>query len=149
MERLGWQTLLTVSAVAGVISAIGLRWWTSRGFHPIPVPLAHVLMIAVLAGIVLVLGLRIRRYIRRAEPLDPIGATRTLVLGQAAALAGAIHVGYFGAQLALALPRVSAPDPRAQAWLAAAAILTSLMVVGAGLITQWCCLVPPDDDERS
>lgn len=148
MQRLRWQSLAACFVIAGTISVIALRWWTSRGNNPIPVPLSHAVLLLVLAGGVLFLGLRIRRFIRDGVEFDAIGAARTLALGQAAAITAAAHVGYFTAQLALALPRIAAPEPRMQAWLAAAAILASGILIAAGLITEWCCKVPPEDEDE-
>lgn len=148
MQRLRWQSLAACFVIAGTISVIGLRWWTSRGHNPIPVPSSHAVLLVLLAVGVLCLGLRIRRFLRAGTAFDPIGAARTLALGQAAAITGAAHVGYFAAQLALALPRLAAPEPRTQAWLAAAAILASGSMIVAGLITEWCCKVPPEDEDE-
>lgn len=147
MDRLRWQTLLTVAVVVAAGSAMVLRWWTSRGNNPVPVPLVQVLLLAVLAVVVVLLGLRIRRYVRQGEPVEPADAVRTLVLGQAAAITGAAHVGYFAAQLVLRLPRLQAPEPRTQAWFAGSAIVAALLLVAAGLIAQWCCRVPPADED--
>lgn len=147
MQRLRWQTLVTVFVVSVALSVMVLRWWTSRGNNPVPVVLLQVLLVLVLAGVVLLLGLRIRRHVRAGEPLEPTDAVRTLVLGQAAAITGAAHLGYFAAQLGLALPRLQAPEPRAQAWLAGSAMLASALMIAAGLIAEWCCRVPPSDDD--
>ena len=147
MNELRWRPLFAIFLIAGTASAIALRWWSSRGNNPVPIPLSHVLMIVVVAAVVVVLGLRIRRYVHRHEAFDAIGATRTLALAQAVAITGVVHIGYFAAQLGLALPRVNAPDPRTQAWLAAAGIIASVILVGAGLLAQWCCRVPDDDDD--
>lgn len=147
MQRLRWQTLAACFVVAGTISAIGLRWWTSRGNPPLPTLPSHIVLLVAVAAVVLYLGLRIRRYLRDGVEFDPIGATRTLALAQAAAVTGALHVGFFAAQLALTLTRLHAPDPRNQAWTAAAAILAAGVLIAASLIAQWCCRVPPEDED--
>lgn len=148
-QRLRWQTLVTVFVVAGAVSTMGLWAWTSRGNNPIPIPWLQILLLVVLSGGVLAMGLRIRRYVRKAEPVNPVDAVRTLVLGQAAAITGAVHLGYFSAQLVLALPRLQAPDPRAQAWAAGAAIVASSVMIAAGWVAEWCCRVPPSDADPS
>lgn len=147
MQRLRWQTLAACFVVAGTLSAIGLRWWTSRGNTPVPTLPSHIVWLVVLAVVVALLGLRIRRYLRHGQELDPIGATRTLALAQAGAVTGALHVGFFAAQFALALTRLHAPDPRQQAWTAVAALLASGVLIAAGLIAEWCCRVPPEDED--
>lgn len=147
MERLRWQPVAMVFVVATVLSTMVLRVWVSRGNNPVPVPLVQVVLVVVLAVGVLALGLRIRRLVRKGEPVEPAEAVRTLVLGQAAVITGAAHLGYFVAQLLLALPRLEAPEPRAQAWMAASAITASLLMIAAGWLTEWCCRVPPSDDD--
>ena len=148
MERLRWRTLGALFLIAGTISLVALRWWSSRGHTPIAVPVSLAVLLAVLAAVVVFLGLRVRRAVRDHLPLDPIGAARTLVLGQAAAIAGTLQLGYFAAQLVLALPRLEAPEPRLQALSAGAAIVAGAALVVAGLITQWCCRVPPEGEDK-
>src|SRR5690625_3076036 len=92
MQRLRWQTLAGSFVVAGTASAFGLRWWTSRGNPPVPTLPSHNVLLVVIAGVVAFLGLRIPRYLRHGQELDPIGATRTLALAQAGAVTDALHV---------------------------------------------------------
>ncbi|HLS26870.1 MAG TPA: DUF3180 domain-containing protein [Beutenbergiaceae bacterium] len=148
MQRLRWQTLLAVFLVAGAVSTIGLRAWVSRGNNPVPIPWIQIALILVLSVGVALLGWRIRRFVGKGELLNPVDAVRTLVLGQATAVTGAIHLGYFTAQLVLALPRLEAPDPRTQAWSAGGAIFASVLMIAAGLFAEWCCRVPPDEDSE-
>jgi|SRR5690625_1291417 len=147
MSPLRVRTLAAVAIVAGTFSAVGLRWWTSRGHLPITVPLMLALVLLALAALVLVLGLRVRRALRAQDVDDPIGASRILVLAQAGALTAAIHLGYFLAQIGLTLPYLSAPAPREQLLRALAGVLGALALAAAGLLTQHWCRVPPDDDE--
>src|SRR5699024_12450541 len=48
MTRLRWSTLGAVTIVVGTLSAVGLRWWTTRGTLPLTGPL-------LLAGVLLAL----------------------------------------------------------------------------------------------
>ncbi|UFU03508.1 DUF3180 domain-containing protein [Ruania suaedae] len=147
IARLRWPTLGAVVVVAGTISVVGLRWWTTRGNLAPDVPLLLTGVLFALAALVLVLGLRVRRAVVRARLDDPVGAARILALGQAAAITAAIHVGYLLAQLALAVPRLSAPEPRELALRSALALVGALALGAAGMITQWCCRTPDDEDE--
>ncbi|WP_165962794.1 DUF3180 domain-containing protein [Occultella glacieicola] len=147
VQRVGWRVLAATIIVAGTIAVIGLRWWDSRGNTLPPVSPAVVVLLAVVAAGVALLGLRVRRGVRARTITDPIGAARILVLGQAAALTGAVHVGYFLAVLLLSLPRAEAPDPREQAFAAGVAIVVAGVLIAAGLFTQWCCKVPPEDED--
>lgn len=146
--RIRWSTLGLVWLVVAAISAVVLRWWQSTGGSlPLLSPLLAALLLA-LAILVAVLGWRIRRWVRRGERLDPLGATRTLALGQSAATAGAVLAGYLTASLGLAAMRLSAPEPRALAIASALALGAAIIMSIAGMVTQWCCRVPPDDQSR-
>jgi len=144
-----WVNLGAVFLVVGTVSAVALRWWQSRGGDlPTLSPLLAVLLLAV-AVLVLALGLRVRRWVVRAEPIDPLGATRTLVLGQTAALAGAALAGYLTASLVLSLTRISAPEPRSVASASALGLVAAVVMAVSGMVAQWCCRVPRDDDDDS
>ncbi len=147
MTRLRWSTLGAVTIVVGTLSAVGLRWWTTRGNVPVTVPLLLAGVLLALAGLVLVFGLRVRRDVREHTLDDPVGASRVLVLGQAAAVTAAIHVGYLLAQLGLALPRWDAPEPRSQALRVIACLAAAVALGAAGMLTQHFCRVPPEDED--
>ena len=143
MSRLRWSTLGAVTIVAGTISVVALRWWTTLGHLPVHVPLLLAAVLLALAVLVLVFGLRVRAAVRR----HTVGAARVLVLGQAAAITAAIHLGYLFAQLGLALPRWDAPEPRAQAIRVLICLVTAGALGAAGMLTQHFCRVPPEDDD--
>lgn len=144
--QLRWSTLGAVFLVVGTLSAVVLRWWESRGGALPPIPLLLAVLLVLVAVIVLVLGLRVRRWVSRGEAIDALGATRTLVMGQTAALAGAALAGYLAASLVLAVLRLPAPEPREVAIGSGVTLLAALAMAGAGMLTQWCCRVPSDDD---
>lgn len=145
--RVRWSTLGAVFLVVGTLSAVALRWWQSRGGDLPLMPLPLALLLVLVGATTLLLGLRVKRWVGRGELLDGPGATRTLVLGQTAALAGAAVGGYLTASLALAAMRLEAPDPRAVAVSSGICLLAAVAMTVAGMITQWCCRVPPDDDD--
>lgn len=143
-----WINLGAVYLIVGTVSAVALRWWQSSGGNlPILSPLLAVLL-ALVAVTTLVLGLRVRRWVGRGDDIDPLGATRTLVLGQAAAIAGAALAGYLTASLVLALLRLPAPEPRSVAISSAWGLAAAVAMAVAGMTAQWCCRVPPDEDEE-
>lgn len=147
MRRLRWSTLGAVTIVAGTISVVALRWWTTRGHMQVNVPVLLAGVLLALAVLVLVFGLRVRSAVRNHTLDDPVGASRVLVLGQAAAVTAAIHLGYLLAQLGLALSRWEAPEPRAQAIRALACLVAAGALVAAGMLTQYFCQVPPEDED--
>ncbi len=141
-----WTAVGATWLVVGTVSAVALRWWQSAGRDlPSPPLMLAVLMLGV-AVATAALGLRVRRWVRRGDPVDGLGATRTLVLGQSAAVAGAAVAGYLTALAGLALPRFDAPEPREVALHAAVGLVAALAASAAGMLAQWCCRVPPSDD---
>lgn len=142
-----WTTLGAVFLVVGTVSVVALRWWQSGGGDLPPIsPLLAALLLLV-GVLVLVLGVRVRRWVVRGEHVDGVGATRTLVLGQTAALAGAVLAGYLTASLALALTQLQAPEPRTVALMSGLSLLAAVAMSVAGMVTQWCCRVPPSDED--
>lgn len=142
-----WPTLGAVVIVAGTVSVVALRWWTTRGHVPVHVPILLAGVLLALAAIVMIFGLRVRRAIRAGSLDDPVGASRVLVLGQAAAVTAAIHLGYLLAQLGLTLPHWGAPEPRSQGIRVLAGLIAAGLLAAAGMLTQHFCRVPPDDED--
>ncbi|WP_168211645.1 DUF3180 domain-containing protein [Ruania zhangjianzhongii] len=136
-----------MTIVAGTISVVALRWWTTRGHLPVNVPIVLAGVLLALAVLVLIFGLRVRAAVRNHTLDDPVGASRVLVLGQSAAVTAAVHVGYLLAQLGLALPRWEAPEPRAQVLRVVVCLVAALGLAAAGMLTQHFCRVPPEDDD--
>lgn len=147
MSRLRWSTVGAVTIVAGTVSVVALRWWVTRGHVPVTVPIVLTGVLIALSVLVMIFGLRVRAAVRAHTLDDPVGASRVLVLGQAAAVTAAIHVGYLLAQLGLAIPHWNAPEPRAQAARALAALVAALALGAAGMLTQHFCRVPPEDED--
>jgi hypothetical protein len=144
--RVRWAALGAAFLAVATVSAVLLRWWQSGGGDLPTIPLLLAALLAIVGAVVLVLGLRVRRWVSRGEHVDAIGATRTLVLGQTAALAGAAVSGYLTASLALAATMLDLPEPRQVALGSAVGLLAAVGMAVAGMVTQWCCRVPPDDD---
>src|SRR5699024_115639 len=67
-------------------------------------------VLARVAARVLLVRLRVRRRVQQGEESDAIGAPRTLALGQAAALVGAMQAGYSAAQIITVFEAPPAPD---------------------------------------
>lgn len=145
--RVRWITLGAAFLVVGTLSAVALRWWQSRGGDLPQIPLLLAALLVIVGAVALALGLRVRRWVARGELVDGVGATRTLALGQTAALAGAMIAGYLSASLGLAAIRLEAPEPRSVALSSAVCLLAAIAMAVAGMVAQWCCRVPPEDED--
>lgn len=142
------RAVALILLVSGAAFTVLLWFLEGRGTDPVRLPGAVVVVLLLVAVGVAGLGLRVRHWLRRREHVDPIGATRTLVLGQAAGIAGAIQGGYALAQILVSIPRLPAPEPQLVLATAVAALVASAALSAAGLLAQWCCRVPPEDDDH-
>jgi drug/metabolite transporter (DMT)-like permease len=136
-------------AVVGLAGGLLLQFarssWGQAPFVP-PVSLAATLV--VIAVVLLVLGIALRRAVTRdsGRPVNPFHAVRLLAGARAGQFAGALFGG-FGGGLALQLLTRSVPPPVAT-WL------PMLLVLGAGIVLTVCgvvaealCRVPPGGPE--
>lgn len=149
MTQIGWRLLLGLYLGVGGLATVILKWLQLRGTDPFPVPLSVTIVLVLVAGVVLFFGLRIRRWVRAGEAFDAVGATRTLALAQASALVGAMQAGYFSAQIITVYDALPAPDAWGVTLAAIVALVAAGVLITAGLIAQWCCRVPPEDDDST
>lgn len=102
---------------------------------------------AATAVVVIAAGLPVRRWVRgkRERRLDPMVATRTLVLAKAAAYGGALLAGWFVGQALVLLPELVG-DRRYRFILAVISAIAAVALAAAGLVVQSWCKLPPEDD---
>lgn len=150
MSRTSWQSLVLLALGGGLVCFLVLEGVEARGLLPVPVPMVSAAGPALIAIVLLWLGRGVRRLVRQ-EPtsMTPLGAARVVLLAKASSLVGSVLVGYFAAQVLVALDNLSAPLPREQAIGAGLALLSCLALVVVALLVEWWCRVPPDDDEDS
>ncbi|WP_298251938.1 DUF3180 domain-containing protein [uncultured Arthrobacter sp.] len=148
MSPLRFRWLALVGLVSGLLGWLA-NWLTTRNGYGTPtLPLTSLVTTAVIIGITLVFGRRVLRWTngRRDRPLDPILATRTLVLAQACAYAGAVslgwHAGIFVDQVALLAVR----SGTAPLWGSVALMVGGMVMIVVGLVVENFCRLPPDDD---
>ncbi|MHA7190328.1 DUF3180 domain-containing protein [Arthrobacter sp. MDT2-16] len=147
MSTLRFRWLAVVGVVAGVVGWL-VNWLATRNGYGTPtLPLTSLVTTAVIIGITLVFGRRVLRW-RNGDhdrPLDPILATRTLVLAQACAYAGALslgwHAGIFVDQVAL----LSVRSTTGPLWGSAALMAGGIIMIMVGLVVEDFCRLPPDD----
>ena len=145
------STLVALLLGSGVLSWGALRIAESRGALLPPLVWVNPLGIAFLAVAVLLSTMALRRRLNGdpgTKPPHPIGVARMAVLGKASAHVGALVGGAYGGYLVLLLPHLDIGGRRDRALVAAAALLASLLLSGAGLLLERTCRVkpPPGDD---
>ena len=81
--------------------------------------------------------------------VTPLRAARTLVLGQAGALTGAVLVGWYAANALVLLPDADVESQRGRIWLFVLHAVVALLLAVAGMVVQnWCRLRPRDDEDE-
>ncbi|WP_247827691.1 DUF3180 domain-containing protein [Arthrobacter antioxidans] len=149
MSTLRFRWLGLVGLVAGLAGWL-VNWFATRNGYGTPaLPLTSLVTTAAIIAITLVFGRRVLRWRngRRDRPLDPILATRTLVLAQACAYAGAVslgwHAGIFVDQVAL----LSVRSTVAPLWGSVALMAGGIVMIMVGLVVEDFCRLPSDDDD--
>lgn len=147
MQRTAWQTLLALVLMVGGVAYAGLAVLESRSGTLLPVPGLLWAGLAVIAAVLLLLGLSVRRLTEgRGTRMDVLRAARVAMFAKACSLCGAAFTGYFAAQLLVAWANINAPVMREHAVASAAAGLAAAGLVVVGLIVEGWCRLPPEDD---
>lgn len=151
MKPLRVASLGLVGGVAALVSAGGTSVLLGVGAAPIqPTPLLA-LLFAVLAGVLLWLGVHVRRLKARRETwMTHLTAARTAVLAHASALVSAASAGVMLGLAAVALGRLEAGYMmRVALYAALVAGAALLWCVSAIVVERWCQVDPDDEAEHS
>jgi hypothetical protein len=133
-----------------VLAWLVLRWVASGG-NGVPEPgWVGAAVMLFLGGALLVAGRQVRR-VRDGIPnpaITPLRAARTLVLGQAGALTGAVLVGWYLANVFVLLPDADVESQRGRIWPFVLHAVVALLLSATGMLVQtWCRLRPRDDED--
>jgi len=145
MKRTSIPLLVGLGAAGAAVAYLGeLFLQTTGGITFVPPYSIDVTLVVVAVGVI-AMAVPVRRRItgKRKVPLDPFYAVRVAVLAKASALTGAILMGAGVGILAILLGRPVLPD-----WSLLLPVIglgvCSLVLVVAGLIAEWMCVLPPD-----
>lgn len=145
-------TLVLAGLAMTVVAWLVLRWLASSG-NPVPEPgwIGAAAMVFLGAGLLLA-GRQVRK-VRDGRPdpaVTPLRAARTLVLGQAGALTGAVLFGWYAANVLVLLPDGDVESQRNRIWLFVLHAVVALLLAVTGMVVQaWCRLRPRDDDDET
>ncbi|MFA5606872.1 MAG: DUF3180 family protein [Leucobacter sp.] len=148
LDRVNPLALVAAAAMGGAIALVVQFALSSRGNPPFVPPLSLPSTLVLLAVVLLVLGVRLRRALtKQGRQVNPFHAVRLLATARAGQFVGAL-LGGAGAGLALALLGRSVPAPTAT-WLPMILTLaTGAVLVAAGAVTEHLCRVPPGDGDE-
>ncbi len=148
MSTLRFRWLALVGLVSGLLGWLA-NWLTTRNGYGTPtLPLTSLVTTAIIIGITLVFGRRVLRWKNgsRDRPLDPILATRTLVLAQACAYAGSVSLGWHAGIFVDQLMLLTVRSTTAPLWGSVALMVGGMVMIAVGLVVENFCRLPPDDD---
>lgn len=143
--------VILVFAVTGIGAGLLLQFARSTtGAGLLVPPLSLPLTLLVIAGVLLGLGIALRRAVTRksAKAVNPFHAVRLLAGARAAQFAGAL-LGGFGAGLVLQLLTRAVMPPPASWTPMLLVFVAGLLLVVSGIITETLCRVPPSDPEET
>jgi O-antigen ligase len=140
---------LVLFAAAGAAAVWLLEIALLAGGRPAAVPPTTLALALAVIGILdLALAIPIRRAVRdrTRSRIDPFYATRVAVLSKASSLAGALALGVGVGILIFLLTRsVLAVG---SVLMAGATVVGAIVLLVAGLIAEYLCSIPPDDDDQ-
>ncbi|WP_200331334.1 DUF3180 family protein [Leucobacter sp. L43] len=146
VERSNPLVTLAVAAMGAAVGLVVQFALSSRGHAPLSPPLSLPASLVLVAGVLLVFGLRLRRQIRKQPgAIDPFHAVRLLVTARAGQIVGALFGG-FGAGLLLSLTGRSVAATAA-AWVPMMlVVIAGAVLLGCAAIVEHWCRVPPGDE---
>ncbi|HEU5241925.1 MAG TPA: DUF3180 domain-containing protein [Ornithinibacter sp.] len=144
-------TLVLAGLGMTIVAWLVLRWVSSGGTGlPDPGWVAIAVMAFLSAGL-LVAGWQVRK-VRDGVgdgSVTPLRAARTLVLAQAAALTGAVLVGWYVANAFVLLPDADVESQRSRIWpFVVHAVVAALLAVSGMAVQRWCRVRPRDDEDE-
>jgi hypothetical protein len=104
-------------------------------------------LLVVLAVVVVLLALPVRRSVRGGTRIDPFRALRAATLARASSLLGAILLG-FGAGLGAYLWSRPVAPPVGSTVATIAVVVGSIVLIAAALLAEQFCTLPKDPDDR-
>lgn len=140
--------ILVILGAVGIAGGFLIQLTLASLGRPMLVPPATLAAtLATIAAIVLGFAIPIRRSVtgRSKRPVDPFQSFRVAVLAKSSSLAGGLLAGAMAGFLVFTLSRTVLPAV-ASIWLVVAALVGSVILMVAGLVSEWLCTIPPGDE---
>ena len=148
MTHTRFTTLLAFALGGGALLWAAQLLLTRVGEPAFVPPLSAGVALALVGIIVATMAWPIRQLVRgekKSEPIDPLYATRVLLLAKASALAGS---GVFGATVGVMVFYLTRPVlPLGALWLSLAMCGGALVLTAGGLVAERWCTLPPDSSD--
>ena len=138
---------MIIFAVIGIVGGWFLDASLAAMGQPVVVPpYSLAVVLTILAVLVVVAAVPVRRAVKDGTRVDPFYAMRVVVLAKASALTASLLAGGGIGILIYLLSRPVVPGP-GSALMALAATGGAVALLAGGLIAERMCTVPPEDDE--
>ncbi len=148
MKRTHATPLVGLAAAGAVVGFLIEFAAAASGTAVFVPPVSLPITLVVIAALVVAFAVPIRRAVRgrSGRPIDPFRAMRIVVLAKACSLAGALLAGAGLGVLVYFLSRSVIPGSSTLGPVIATTIGALLLLI-AGLIAEWLCMLPPDDKD--
>lgn len=142
-------TLLLCAVIGAGGALLTQSYRSSIGVAPLSPPLSLPASLAVIAATLLILALRLKKYLgeERAGAVNPFHAVRLLAAARAAQFTGSIFAGFGGGLIAPILSRISSLSFTVWGPMALT-IVTAGALLAAGLYAEHTCKIPPADTDE-
>lgn len=149
MTPLRYRWLALVAALALAAGGVASGLWPDLRRVVFTVPWPTLVLSVVFALVCLVLGWRVRAYIKdpRRRPINAVFASRIAVLAQTCAVYGAILFGWAGGVLLYDLSLLRFRSGTDNLLLTLANVVVGVGVCIAGCVAESWCKRPPEDPE--
>ena len=149
MTRTGPATIALFAifgGAAGWLLEIGL---VAMGLPSVVPPVSLAVALAIIGVLVIGFALPVRRAVKERESarIDPFYATRVVVLAKASTLAGGLLVGGALSIVVFLLTR-SVVAGVGSVLMAVAAVAGAIVLLVGGLVAEYMCSIPPNDDDK-
>lgn len=149
MKRTGPAPLIGLFLIGTVAAYLLELVVQSRGgfIYIPPITVAFTLFAVAISVVLLAIPIRRRVTGKRKEPVDPLYAARVVALAKASSYAGALLLGLGAGVLLYLFGRPISPTGFMLA-NALAQVTSAALLIAAGLIAEWLCVLPPEDKDE-
>ncbi|PFG20610.1 DUF3180 family protein [Serinibacter salmoneus] len=138
---------LALGSGSFALSLLVLMLLDTRGVT-IPAPRILIVLLLGFALVLLWLGNRVRGFVRGRRSMEPIAAARVAALAVTAYYVSAVFIGHGAAWLASLMGSLGAPAARADAWVAVAMVVVSVLLFAVALLVLHWCRTPREEERR-
>jgi hypothetical protein len=141
-------TLILFAVLGGAATWLLEVALIANGRPAVVPPVTLALTLGVIGVLDIALALPIRRAVQdRTKPrVDPFYATRVVVFSKASSIAGSLVAGVgLGLLIFLSTRSVLAVE---SGFIAVATIVGAVVLLVGGLVAEYLCSIPPDDDDQ-